>query len=264
MADATISTTHGSYTTVAFGHSRVESTGAHPYWVVRGIGLVDRPPCEEDASDWEDSFQSLDGRWVAAQDLRGGDILYGRDQQQHVVTSVENEELTAEVCSLAIEGHANFAVGDDGALVHNDLCWKDMLTTYGLRKVPGAITHLNVYGHHIVQQTIPKNVTGTMYRPIKDSHDILSRYHIPLLGSKSEVRAVSAHYTANGLTPKLHNLCYAANGYQEIHSAKYVNAVADRLRLAESRGSNFVQKRFAILSELQDMRSIMEAGGRFW
>ena len=258
VADATISTTHGTYTTVTFGQSRVESTGAHPYWVVRGIDLVGRPPCEEDATDWEDSFQSLDGRWVAAQDLRTGDVLYGRDLQQHLVTHVEVEKRTAEVCSLSIEGHANFAVGEDGALVHNGNCWTETIAKYTGKAIPAAIAHLRVHGHHIVMQTIAKTRSG---KYIGWSQDILKRNGISLLDTAEKVRREAAKYSAGKAV--LPNLCYAANGYESIHSTKYAYAVYIKLANAEARALPG-QEKAAVLEVLAWMANEMENGRKFW
>ena len=192
--------------------------------------------------------------------MRSGDVLYGRDQQQHVVTTVETVKRTAEVCSLSIEEHANFAVGDDGALVHNR-CWTATVTHFTGRQVPNALKGLNIHGHHIVMKTITNDSRGQY---IRNSQEILRRNGISLLATKPQV---TRYAYANGYPHryvKLDNLCYAANGYKQIHSLAYCQEVRRRLKIAELSGATAAAKKMNIINALDEMRDIMEAGGKFW
>lgn len=166
-----------------------------------------------------------------------------------------------EICSLAVEQHPNFAVGVDGFLVHNDTCWKDLITQITGRAVPAALSTpalvAKVHGHHIVMKTVTNDARGVW---IQKSQDILNRFGIPLLGTKAQVRAQPK---VNGKAV-LDNLCYAANSYQEIHGEAYVKAVYTKLKNAVDEGATAAQKAQNIKTALQDMAAILEGGGKFW
>ncbi|MGL6096907.1 MAG: Hint domain-containing protein [Fimbriiglobus sp.] len=258
------STYHGTITDLHTSGGIIEATGAHPVWVVRGIGLMSRPPCEE-LTPFEDQRRTLDGRWVRAEDVRPGDVVYGRDSQHIDILKAESRDVTAEVCTLSIDGHPNFAVGADGVLAHNEACWKELLEKATGRPVPPAQAANpafkgKIHGHHIVMKTVPNDVRGPF---IDGAQKILKKYEsygLSVLGTKDEVKAL----IAAGKKVETPNLCYAANGFDEIHSEKYCKAVYDRLVAAEKRGITDAQKAAEIKVELRAMADIMEDGKSFW
>src|SRR5262249_2053928 len=153
VAEQRTGTHRGTLTRLRTDGGVIEATGAHPVWVVRGLDLAGRPRCSS-LDQYEDERRILDGRWVAAQDVRVGDVVDGRDGQQHAVLEAASREGTREVCTLAVDQHANFAVGEDGVLVHNGTCWRDIIKNATGMQVPAALNGLKVHGHHIVQKTL--------------------------------------------------------------------------------------------------------------
>ena len=265
VAEHKTSTYQGSLTRLRTAGGTVEATGDHPVWVVRGVGLRGRPRCPS-LVPTEDEGRTVDGRWVAARDISEGDVLYGRDGGQYKILEARSRDGANEVCTLAVDEHANFAVGTDGVLVHNGTCWRDLIAQASGRAIPAALKTVLlaplVHGHHIVMKTIPNDIRGPI---IEASQAILQRYKAfgtHLLANQTDVTALKK--AAGGANVKLYNLCYAANGYQEIHSQKYCQAVLDNLVTAESIGNTPALKASAVIKELERMATILESGGQFW
>jgi len=79
--------------------------------------LDDRPQVKvEDAAS--ELFPSL-GRWVSAEDLQADDVLLSREGSIDIVKNVESTEKQTTVYNLVIDDCQNFAVGENGILVHN-------------------------------------------------------------------------------------------------------------------------------------------------
>ncbi|ACY13868.1 RHS repeat-associated core domain-containing protein [Haliangium ochraceum] len=104
---------------IGSGGDVVEATAGHPFWVIAGEALAARP-IARDAG--EDALVSGDGgaRWVAARDLRVGDAVLLVGGERAEVSSVASSSAVIRVYNLAIAEHATYAVGELGALVHND------------------------------------------------------------------------------------------------------------------------------------------------
>lgn len=96
----------------------IESTFRHPYWVVRGENLSDRPLLDHHVAVPENATTA--GRWVDAGDLQAGDILLLRDGRQVPVTSISTKHVVQKVYNFEVEGLHNYAVGKSGILVHNN------------------------------------------------------------------------------------------------------------------------------------------------
>ena len=109
----------GSLVTVETGDASVVATAHHPFWVLDGHRLEERPRCGE-LSEHEDEGGSLPGRWVNSHDLMAGDMVIGRDGRQLTVRGVR-QELVEEtrVYNLTVAEDHTFAVGGDMVLVHN-------------------------------------------------------------------------------------------------------------------------------------------------
>jgi hypothetical protein len=97
----------------------VEATAYHPFWVLEGHDLVNRPRPRE-LAEYEDEGLSLPGRWVNSHDLLAGDLLVSADGRQLRVQRISQRyEESFAVCNLTIDTNHSFAVGIDGILVHN-------------------------------------------------------------------------------------------------------------------------------------------------
>lgn len=59
----------------------------------------------------------VDGRWVAAEDLRPGDRLFTRGGRTVVVDVTETAEAMVRVFNLVVERLCNYAAGGAGVLV---------------------------------------------------------------------------------------------------------------------------------------------------
>jgi len=97
----------------------IQTTLYHPFWVLRGSDLHERPTPRE-LADHEDQGLSLQGRWVNSHELRAGDVLIGRDGSPQIVLHIAQQyEELYPVSNLTIEENHTFAVGPDAILVHN-------------------------------------------------------------------------------------------------------------------------------------------------
>ena len=106
---------HSTFVTVA--DETIESTLFHPYWVVRGDALDERP-CREHIPAVPSNATTL-GRWVDAGDLRVGDELLLRDGRIMPVQTVWTRPYEGDVYNVEVEDLHCYAVGNNGALVHN-------------------------------------------------------------------------------------------------------------------------------------------------
>jgi hypothetical protein len=95
----------------------VRATGNHPFLVLRGAGLA-RRPAPEDVPPGEQNALPR-GRWVAARDLRPGDMLADRSGQGALVTGVAAVREELPVYNLSAAGAHTYAVLGAGLVVHN-------------------------------------------------------------------------------------------------------------------------------------------------
>jgi hypothetical protein len=107
----------GPMVTVELTGERITATGGHPFWVIRGEGLEERPlprciPTTELGGRQE-------GRWVLAEDLRAGDELLLRSGERATIAATSVEESRVLVYNIHVAELENYAVGLRGVLVHN-------------------------------------------------------------------------------------------------------------------------------------------------
>jgi RHS repeat-associated protein len=95
----------------------VEATYRHPFWVLRGEALETRPRLEH--LQEPPAGCTTPGRWVDAGDLRVGDELLLRSGQVSVVERLTVAAFEGPVYNFDVEDIHCFAVGREGALVHN-------------------------------------------------------------------------------------------------------------------------------------------------
>ena len=109
----------GARVTLETESGEVTATSWHPFWVVEGHELDNRPLPKE-LSEREDQGFALPGRWVNSHDLLAGDLLISRSGRQLRLLGVRQRyEASLPVCNLTIDQHHTFAVGADSILVHN-------------------------------------------------------------------------------------------------------------------------------------------------
>jgi hypothetical protein len=102
---------------VTVAGEQIASTFLHPYWVVRGQDLEARPRREHLPT--VPLAATTPGRWVDAGDVRVGDCLLLRDGRVAPVDVVRVRPFEGLVYNFAVGWLACYAVGRQGALVHN-------------------------------------------------------------------------------------------------------------------------------------------------
>jgi hypothetical protein len=124
----------------------VEATAYHPFWVLEGHDLENRPRPKELTQD-EDEGLSIQGRWVNSHDLFAGDLLVSvGGRPLRVLRTSQRYETSFSVCNLTVRDHHSFAVGRDRLLVHN---------TNGCAQYGGAATRAVKQGGKITEPNLP-------------------------------------------------------------------------------------------------------------
>jgi hypothetical protein len=107
----------GDLVTIAVGDDAIDATSSHPFWVIEGEGLQQRPE-PQDAGRTDLQVQTP-GRWVAAGDLSVGDVLLVRSGKVAVVGWLAIRQVRLRVYNIQVEGLHTYAVGRSQVLVHN-------------------------------------------------------------------------------------------------------------------------------------------------
>jgi RHS repeat-associated protein len=107
----------GPMATLRVRGETLRATGGHPFWVVRGEGLAERPKPVRIAAHEAGGRQ--EGRWVLARDLRAGDKVLLRHDAVVALESMRLDEVEEQVYNFHVAELQNYAVGECGALVHN-------------------------------------------------------------------------------------------------------------------------------------------------
>jgi hypothetical protein len=111
----------GELIAIRVGGRMIEATPNHPFWVVGGAGVWDRPVAEHVLALEQAQVDALrKGRWVDAGHLQPGDLLMVRSGQVTSVEEVASRRVKQKVYNLEVEGLHTYAVGLNGVVVHND------------------------------------------------------------------------------------------------------------------------------------------------
>lgn len=108
----------GNIVEVSIHGEEIKSTEHHPWWVVQGEALSQRPKPEH-VPDNPVNFLG-EGRWVDAIDLRVGDILLLRSGEQLPITRLIVRHTHEQVYNFQVEEFHCYAVGNSQVLVHNN------------------------------------------------------------------------------------------------------------------------------------------------
>jgi hypothetical protein len=110
----------GDVVTVTVGNERIDATGNHPFWVMAGEGLQERPAAHDVPSAERQALrEATSGRWVEARSLQPGDALLLRSGATATVEELYSRQVEQKVYNLEVAGLHTYAVGGDGVLVHN-------------------------------------------------------------------------------------------------------------------------------------------------
>jgi hypothetical protein len=117
VADAYVIHHEGTMATLSIQGETLRATGGHPFWVLRGEGLTDRPKPVKIAP-YEEGGR-LPGRWVLARDLRAGDEVVLRVGDTASIEEIRLDEVIETVYNFHVADLQNYAIGECGILVHN-------------------------------------------------------------------------------------------------------------------------------------------------
>ncbi len=107
----------GAMVTIKARESTVEVTNTHPFWVVSGASLSNRPFARNLGGAARPARDK--SRWVLAEDLRPGDKFLTHTGRVVSVSSVRVVRKTNRVFNISVDRLHNYAVGGAGILVHN-------------------------------------------------------------------------------------------------------------------------------------------------
>jgi hypothetical protein len=107
----------GVLVTLTVGDEVIESTTNHPFWVVAGDGLDERPESIHAPVLSPDTRTA--GRWVDVGELCVGDELLLKAERRGVVTRLAARHVRQKVYNFQVEEVHTYAVGESGILVHN-------------------------------------------------------------------------------------------------------------------------------------------------
>ena len=107
----------GDVITIKVGGCEITTTGNHPFWVVRGEALAERPIAPD--SGVMSQEVTLRGRWVEARDLKTGDTLLLRDGGEVRVDEISCAMRALKVYNIQVSGPHTYSVGRYGVVVHN-------------------------------------------------------------------------------------------------------------------------------------------------
>ena len=102
---------------ITVGDETIEATFLHPFWVVSGEDLAERPI--RDHLPRVPAGATTSGRWVDAGDVRVGDQLLLRDARILPVQAIQHQPYHDKVYNFHVPDFQCYAVGRNCALVHN-------------------------------------------------------------------------------------------------------------------------------------------------
>jgi len=105
----------GDIVTVEVEGESIEATGSHPFWVIDGDDLDQRPA----VGHCEIRRSVVQGRWVEARNLRAGDTLASHAAGDVAITQVCTRHDEIRTFNLQIAKLQTYAVGSAGIWVHN-------------------------------------------------------------------------------------------------------------------------------------------------
>ncbi|MCE9606717.1 MAG: HINT domain-containing protein [Planctomycetia bacterium] len=108
----------GDFVALTIDEQTIESTYHHPYWVVSGLDLEDRPRPDHVRIATPEHSQ-LPGRWVDAGDMLLGDVVLLMDGRQVPIQAIALRSVVEKVYNLQVQDLHNYAVGELRVLAHN-------------------------------------------------------------------------------------------------------------------------------------------------
>jgi RHS repeat-associated protein len=107
----------GDIITINVSGPVIQATGNHPFWVISGGNLANRPMVGDLSKD--DQTLTPFGRWVEARSIAVGDQLLLLNGGTATVSSLSERQDHLLVYNLHVTGNHTYAVSQAGVLVHN-------------------------------------------------------------------------------------------------------------------------------------------------
>ncbi|MDR1963126.1 MAG: HINT domain-containing protein [Planctomycetaceae bacterium] len=107
----------GDVVAISIWNEIIDATGGHPFWVLHGENLENRPPC--DCLPTCDQGMTPDGRWVYARNLQVDDVVRSRSFGTQKVSGLVISQTETLVYNFLVDDLHCYAVGYDEILVHN-------------------------------------------------------------------------------------------------------------------------------------------------
>jgi hypothetical protein len=107
----------GDIVTINIGDDIIHATGGHPFWVIDGTDLENRPVC--DCLPVCEQGMTAQGRWVYAKNLQVGDVVRSRSFGEQKISVLEIFETKTLVYNFFVDDLHNYCVGKNETLVHN-------------------------------------------------------------------------------------------------------------------------------------------------
>jgi hypothetical protein len=107
----------GDIVTINIDDNVIYSTDGHPFWVIQGEDLENRPLCDS-VPDYEQKT-TLVGRWVYAGDLQIGDVVPSHSFGNQKISALEISTTKTSVYNFVVDDLHNYAIGENEILVHN-------------------------------------------------------------------------------------------------------------------------------------------------
>jgi hypothetical protein len=146
----------GDMAAVSVAGEEIESTGHHPWWVVRGEALGQRPQPEHVPGN-PVGFHG-EGRWVDAIDLRVGDVLLLRSGEQAPISRLSVRHARQLVYNFHVEELECYAVGNQEVLVHNNSFLEGKTPLAGTRRT--GVNRATAAEVDLVQRTGQGTIEG--------------------------------------------------------------------------------------------------------
>ncbi len=253
----------GPLVTVRVGSEDVVATPGHPFWVVRGEGLDERPASVE-GEETDGGACSVVGRWVDAVDLRAGDELACLGDENVVVESVRVADAARTVYNFHVTGLQSYAASAAGLWVHNKKSakasncphnkkapvqqkpnWKQSKpSSKKLSKNLGIKPKSGIDAHHIVAGKKPKAAPA---------RKILNKYQIDINSAENGVGLVGGKGAPKNVKPRHHR-------GSDLHSDRTLNGVNKRLRDVTKGIEDWGTARQAVIDEIAQIRKEIRKG----
>lgn len=114
----------GDLVTIEVENQTIRATGNHPFWVLRGERLFERPQAADVfPEDRASAIHSGKGRWIEARRLEAGDVVVLRDRAPAPISAVFISDTRQKVYNLQVADLHTYAVSALGVAVHNKPCF---------------------------------------------------------------------------------------------------------------------------------------------